>query len=251
MYERVGIIQSNFIPWIGYFDFIKSCDLFIVYDDVQYTTADWRNRNRIKTPNGPKWISVPVVFTRNSPTDIDQTPINYSIAWKDEHHKWLEICYKQAPYYKEVSDGYFNIINKDFPTISALNSRLIEWVMKWLAISTPLEYSRKLNVAGAKDDKIINLALRVGTKNYVSGPNGKNYLQISNFQSHGMGLVYKSYEYPPYSQLHGAFIAGLSILDLLFNCGPESQKYITSLAPDEVACEPSIFEAKGLPELQK
>jgi len=229
-----GLIQSNFIPWIGYFDFIKQCDLFIFHDDLQYTKSDWRNRNRIKTPNEIRWINVPVLYKESLKTTIDQTKINYKTDWVSEHEKWLTLSYKKAKFFELIFPKYLSIVQKKYETISELNQNMIFWVMSELNIQTKTINSRQLSAIGSKTDRVIDILKKVNAKSYLSGPAAKDYLDENMFAKNNINLFYKSYSYFPYPQLHGEFVPGLSIIDLLFNCGPESNKYINSSSENTI-----------------
>ena len=124
---RVGMIQSNYIPWRGYFDFIDDCDLFVFYDDVQYTHKGWRNRNRIKTATGPAWLSVPVLHDRG--TTIEAARIAYDNRWVEKHVRSLEAAYAKAPHFERLSVGFFDILRSRPGTISELNVRACHWAM--------------------------------------------------------------------------------------------------------------------------
>ncbi len=235
-----GIIQSNFIPWAGYFDFINSCDEFIFLDDTQYTKESWRNRNKVKTSNGAKWINVPVRFSLLQRTSIDQTPINYSLKWQKQHELLLTAHYKNAPYFKALFSEYMSIISKEYSSISELNFHIFEWICSYLYIKTPLTQARKYQAYGTKTDRVIDLLKKSNASVYLSGPAAKDYLEVDKFKEAQIELRYKSYSYPPYPQIHGDFVPGLSILDLLFNVGPEAKNYIKSQAADEIAYSPFV-----------
>src|SRR6188474_3070154 len=131
---KVGMIQSNYVPWRGYFDFIDDVDLFIFYDDVRYTHRNWRNRNRIKTVSGPLWLTVPVVHGND--TLIQDARIDYSRDWIEKHVRTLSIAYAKAPHFRECAEECFAILRERYPTISALNVALCRWVMGKLRVAT-------------------------------------------------------------------------------------------------------------------
>lgn len=230
---RVGIIQSNYIPWRGYFDFIDSVDLFIFLDDVQYTRRDWRNRNRIKTREGMKWLSVPVKNTYAS-ENINETRIDYSASWHAEHGRKMMVAYKNAPYFKEYITEYNDILSAGLPTISELNQKLIRWLLRLLHITTPVVNSSDFPVSGKSTERLIGLLRQVGATSYLSGPSAAAYLDYGLFREAGIALEFKSYDYPEYPQLHGAFNPAVTVLDLLFNTGPGARDYLKSRTPDRV-----------------
>lgn len=229
---RVGIIQSSYIPWRGYFDFIDDVDLFIFHDDLQYTKNDWRNRNKIKTDKGTIWLTVSVNYNSTSQLICDTT-IDYSHRWNQKHINQIKQYYGKAPYFSEYRNDLFDILQNKFLTISDLNITLCKWIMEKLCIKTPLRFSSELSPIGKKTERLIGILKKVGATTYLSGPTAKDYLEEERFKQAGIGLEYKVYDYPEYPQLYGKFEPQVSVLDLLFNCGNDSRKYLKSLRPNE------------------
>ena len=222
---RVGVIQSNYIPWRGYFDFIDSVDLFVFHDDLQYTKNDWRNRNKILTPDGLRWLTVPVKYKQVSQL-IEEVPIDYSQDWRQQHLNQLEANYRRAPFYQSYIHQFAGIITAEYSSISDLNVALCKWIMGILGIRTPIRMSRELGLSGTKSERLIDLLTKVGCTRYLSGPSASAYLDVKLFEQHGIEVEYKSYDYPRYPQLQGNFEGGVSILDLLFNTGPDAVRYL-------------------------
>ena len=231
---KVGIIQSNYIPWRGYFDFIDDVDLFIFHDDLQYTKNDWRNRNKIKTNQGAIWITVPVNYNLTSQL-ISETRIDYSHNWVQKHINQFEQWYAKAPFYRDYSDELFGLLTMQYQTISKLNITFCRWVMEKLGIKTPTRLSSAFQAQGTKTTKIVNLLKIISANFYLSGPTAKGYLNESLFRENSIGLEYKSYDYPAYPQLWGEFISEVTVLDLLFNTGPEARNYLKSRSPNQLA----------------
>lgn len=232
---RVGIIQSNYIPWRGYFDFIDDVDLFIYLDDVQYTARDWRNRNRIKTINGLIWLTVPVFFSRKNNLAIEDVQIDYSQKWVEKHMSSIRHAYSKAKHYGRYAEMFFDILRQKYASISELNRNINNWVMAELHIKTRTKMSSDFRPIGSKTDRLLDLLNKAGATSYLSGPSAKEYLDADKFATAGIGLNYKVYEYPEYPQLYGGFEPHVSVLDLLFNCGPDSRKYLKSLKSNEKA----------------
>ncbi len=230
---RAGIIQSDYIPWRGYFDFINSVDLFIIHDDLQYTKGDWRNRNKIKTPYGLKWLTVPVKYHKTTQL-ICNTEIDYSSSWQDRHLNLLRSNYGQAKYFTEAIELFKEGLSYRDVTISELNVRLIKMICKYLAISTPIVMSSEFQVAGTKTERLIQLLRKAYATSYLSGPSARSYLEEDLFRENSIQLEYKNYDYDPYPQLWGDFDGKVSILDLIANCGPDAGKFILSLTGDKV-----------------
>ena len=230
---KVGIIQSNYIPWRGYFDLIDDVDLFIFYDDVQYAKHSWRNRNKIKTQNGLIWLTVPVLFSLNTGTLIQSAKIDYSSNWVKKHVDSIKFSYSKAPFFKMYSEDFFDILNQKFETISELNLNINKWIIEKLDIGTKIKMSSEFNGVGSKTDRLIDILTKARATSYLSGPAAKDYLEIEKFKKAGIDLEYKVYEYYEYPQRYGKFEPNVSVLDLLFNCGEDSKDYLKSLKPNE------------------
>lgn len=233
---RVGVIQSCFIPWRGYFDFIRSVDLFVFYDDVQYSKNGWRNRNRIKTSQGSRWITVPVRHHRLSQL-ISETEIDDKCDWRTAHMRLWEENYGDAPYYQDVLAILGSLGLGASVTISELNIALTKAIVGYLEIDTQLLLSSDLNLGGKKTDRLIDLLVKLKAKTYLSGPSADAYLDREAFRRHGIALEFKSYDYAPYPQQWGAFDGAVTVLDLIANCGPDAKTYLRSRTPDQIVIE--------------
>jgi hypothetical protein len=231
---RVGIIQSNYLPWRGYFDFINEVDLFIFHDDIQFTKADWRTRNQIKTPQGLRWLSVPV-HVRRTAQHICETEIDYSQNWRRDHRNLIAAHLGRAPFVRSALALLEPVYDAKPVTISELNVALIRALGRYLGITTPLRSSAEFGVKGCKTDRVIALLTAVGASTYVSGPAGRSYLDEAQFMDAGIDLEYKSYVYPPYPQLWGPFEGAVSVIDLIANSGPEATTLMRSLGSNELA----------------
>jgi len=224
---RAGIIQSNYLPWRGYFDFINSVDVFVFHDDLQYTKGDWRNRNRIKTPQGLRWMTVPVHYRQTSQL-ICETEIDYSRNWRNEHLALINAHLGKSPYVADVRGIVEPIFESKPATISELNIGLIEATCRYLGISTTLRASSDFRLEGAKTERLIHLLTALDATTYVSGPAAKSYLNEHSFRDAGIELEYKTYLYDEYPQLWGPFEGAVSIIDLIANCGPAAAGLIVS-----------------------
>ena len=222
---KVGTIQSNFLPWRGYFDFIREVDLFIIHDDVQYTKGDWRNRNRIKTPRGTQWITVPVHY-RQTGQMIEETNIDDSKPWARGMLNKIKNSYQKAPHFEPYFSELSDLLLKPAGTISDLNLRLIQWVCLHLEIKTPLTFSREYNPQATKTERLVGILKQVNATTYLSGPSAQAYLEPDLFEQAGICLVYKVYDYPEYEQLYPPFDPAVSVIDLLFMVGEKAKKYL-------------------------
>lgn len=225
--KKVAILQSNYIPWKGYFDLIASVDEFILYDDMQFTRRDWRNRNQIKTPQGVQWLTVPVRVKGKYFQKIRETEIDGS-AWAGEHWRTLVQNYKRAAHFQEIAGWLEPIYLQEAPThISELNRRLITAVCEYLRIPTVISSSSDYELTDGKTERLVSLCSQAGATEYISGPAARDYIEPEVFSASGIELTWFEYTgYPEYPQLWGEFVHGVTILDLLFNCGDKAAQYM-------------------------
>ena len=227
--KRVAISQSNYIPWKGYFDLISKVDEFIIYDEMQYTRRDWRNRNKIKTPQGVKWLTVPVSIKGKYNQKIKDTLIDGD-HWAAKHWRALSYNYARAPHFEELAAIFEPVyLQKSHTHLSELNKAFIEKVCAYLDIETTIRDSGEFALIDGKTERLVDLCEKAGASHYVTGPTAKNYIEEQIFFERGITTVWFDYSnYPQYPQLWGEFIHDVTILDLLFNCGLDSSKYMRS-----------------------
>lgn len=225
--KKVAIVQSNYIPWKGYFDLIAAVDEFILFDEMQYTRRDWRNRNRIKTPEGIQWLTVPVVVKGKYDQKIRETEIDGSL-WSAAHWKSLELNFRRSNHFDEIAEWLKPLYLYDEHThLSFLNQKFIKAICDYLGILTRITSSSEYRLVEGKSERLADLCLQAGAQEYLAGPASKDYIEEKVFLDSGIKLSWFSYDgYPEYPQLWGEFAHEVSILDLLFNCGKESPRYM-------------------------
>lgn len=227
--KKALITQSNYIPWKGYFDAIHETDVFVLYDDMQYTKRDWRNRNKIKTQNGLQWLTIPVEVSGKFFQKINETKIS-DAGWAKSHWNSIRHNYADAPYFQQYKDFFEDLyMNSVDQNLSQINLRFLKAVCGLLDIKTEFRLSSEFELRGERSEKLLNICLDLGCTTYISGPAAKDYLDVSIFTANGITLQWLDYsDYPEYEQLHGGFEHGVSIVDLVFNTGPEIKKYMKS-----------------------
>lgn len=221
--KKIAIVQSNYIPWKGYFDLIASVDELILYDDMQYTRRDWRNRNKIKTPQGLIWLTVPVQVKGKYFQSIRDTRID-GTDWQQNHYRSLVQNYRKAKYFEWV-DAWLKplYLDRRYETLSELNRLFLETIMEKLHIKTTLKWSWEYNLVEGKTERLCGLVLQAKGDAYLSGPAAKAYIDSKVFEDAGVKLEWFDYHgYKVYPQLHGAFEHGVTVLDVLYNCGPDA-----------------------------
>ena len=228
--KKVAVLQSNYIPWKGYFDIINDVDTFVFYDEVQYTKNDWRNRNQIKTANGLKWLTLPCGYdlTRK----IYEVEIKNEIRWAKDHYNLMCQNYRKSPFFDRYKDFLSHVyLEKTWKYLYELNRYIITTISQdFLGIKTTFVDSREFETSGQKHEKLLNLVkANLGESGgiYVSGPAAKDYIAEKDYTDAGIEIVWKDYSgYPEYPQPHGDFCHSVSVFDLLFNTGEEAPHYI-------------------------
>ncbi len=225
--KKVAISQSNYIPWKGYFDAINMVDEFVLYDDMQYTRRDWRNRNKIKTREGAKWLTVPVEVKGKYFQKINETRIS-DPAWGTDHWNTILHNYSKAPFFKEYKDLFEPLyLSSNETFLSKVNFNFIKVVCEILGITTTLRWSSEFELKEDRNDRLVDICTRLGATDYFSGPAAKFYMDEELFGRHQLTVHYFDYGgYPEYNQLYGEFDHAVSILDLLFCEGPEAKKFM-------------------------
>ncbi|UYO51281.1 WbqC family protein [Rhodopseudomonas palustris] len=225
--KKVAIIQSNYIPWRGYFDMIAAVDEVIIYDDMQYTRRDWRNRNQIKTQNGLHWLTVPVLVKGRYHQKIRDTRID-GTHWAKTHWRTIETNYRAAPHFVEIASWLAPIyLEEKHEYLSLLNRRLLETICDYLGIPARLTTSWDYELIDGKTERLADLCRQAGATEYVSGPSAQSYVDETVFADMGIGLTWFDYQgFADYPQLWGEFEPAVSIVDLLFNTGPLACNYL-------------------------
>jgi hypothetical protein len=227
--KKVAIVQSNYIPWKGYFDLINMVDEFILYDDMQYTRRDWRNRNIIKTRSGLTKLTIPVQVKGKYFQKINETVIS-DPGWAKEHWATIIHSYSKAKYFQDYRSFFESLyLECREGHLSKINFRFIDAICRTLEINTKLTWSMDYMLEEGKTERLIALCKQSGASEYLSGPSAKDYMDESLFRKEGIVLRYMDYSgYAEYSQLYSPFEHGVSIIDLIFNEGPNARQYMKS-----------------------
>ena len=228
--KKVAILQSNYIPWKGYFDLMAKVDEFIIYDEVQYTKNDWRNRNKIKTPQGVKWLSIPVHtkgHISNAVRIVDAEIVDG--RWAKSHWNTIVQNYGKSQYFHEYAGRLEQLYSEceNEKLLCKVNYRLLYAIVDILGIDTKISFSSDYGLVDGKTERLVDLVQKAGGDEYLSGPAAKDYIEENLFADAGIKLSWMDYSgYPEYQQLYPPFEHGVSILDLIFNCGPGAWKYM-------------------------
>lgn len=226
---KIVIIQPSFIPWRGYFHLIERSDIFVFYDDVQYDKHSWRNRNIIKAQTGAQWLTVPVLIKNRFGQKIKDVQIDNlsNPRWGKKIWHSIDINYRKAAYFKLYAPFFEELLSRTWESISELDMYSTVKICELLGIKRAFYRSSELEVAGDKIGRIVNICEKLKGTSYISGPSARSYIESDKeFKDRGIILEFHKYDYPEYPQLYGSFIPQVSIVDLLFNCGKDSYKYI-------------------------
>tara|TARA_B100000686_G_scaffold343152_1_gene423475 strand:+ start:3271 stop:3963 length:693 start_codon:yes stop_codon:yes gene_type:complete len=220
--KRISILQPSYLPWLGYFDQMARSDAFVFLDDVQFTRRDWRNRNKIRVPEGWTWLTVPITQKGKYEQTLVETKIDCSTPWIEKHLKTVRSHYSKTPNFDLYFPPLESILSKRHGNLIDLCLETSLWLKDVLGIKTTIFRSSELLVEGLKGDRILNICRKLGATHYLSGDSARGYLSEDDFSRYNITLEYQEYKHPKYSQRYPGFEAHLSVVDLLFNCGENS-----------------------------
>lgn len=225
--KKVIITQSDYIPWKCYFDSFQLVDEVVLYDDMQYTRRDWRNRNKIKTPRGLNWLTIPVAVSGKYYQAIKDTKI-CDKGWAEKHWRTIKANYTKASCFKEYKDIFEELyLNCNEEYLSHINYRFLAGVNDVLGITTPMRFSSDFELIEGKTDRLIDLCKKLKATDYYTGPASNKYIDEELFAKANIKLHYFDYSgYPEYNQLYTPFTHNVSIIDLIFNVGKEAKQYM-------------------------
>lgn len=227
--KKIIITQSNYIPWKGFFDSINIVDEIILYDDAQYTRRDWRNRNKIKTRNGAQWLTIPVEVKGRYLQKINKTKIS-DPNWGRKHWDIIYHNYAQAKCFSVYKDVFINLyLTSKEEYLSKVNYDFLKAICEILGIKTKIRWSSEFNLLKGKNERLVDICKKCGASDYYTGPAAKVYINEELFAKEFIKVHYFDYSgYPEYTQLYGSFIHEVSIIDLIFNEGPNATKFMKS-----------------------
>jgi len=214
--------QPVYLPWLGLFHKIALAELFVSFNQVQYQPKDWNNRNRIKTPTGPIWLSVPVRRKGYLDKTISDIEIDNTSAWGRKHLNSLRLNYAKAPHFRRYVDFFEDTYAREWHSLVELNESMLRWFLATLGIATPMRSAAEWSFQGTKSELVLDMCRQAGATTYIFGAMGRGYADIAAFERAGVHVLFQDYRHPTYPQLHGEFVPNLSIVDLLFNCGERS-----------------------------
>ena len=225
---KISIMQPGYLPWLGFFELIEHCDQFVILDDVQYTKRDWRSRNRIRTKDGWMWLSVPVISKGLANQLISDAKINNDTSWSRKHLKNIKTNYMHAKFFNQYIKAFENIYSNKWDKLIDLNMEIIFFVVKELGIKTPIILSSSLSIPNdiTNNERIIKICKSLKATNLYDSEGAKAFIDLKLFEEANINVTFQSYKHPEYTQTYKPFLKYMSIIDLLFNEGPNSKNII-------------------------
>ena len=228
--NTVAILQPGYLPWLGFFDQMLKADVFVYLDDVQFDKHGWRNRNRIKTPNGQaSWLTVPIRHRGKGKPLINEIEIDEQSRWGRKHIETLRQSYAAAPYRKPFLDELAELLSREWTQLIELNWAITRLLMTWLNITTPIVWASTMNTNSGGTKRLVQICKQLDATCYLTGDAARAYLDIGLFSSENIDVTWHNYKHPQYPQLHGGFIPYLSVIDLILNCGDNSSDILKAV----------------------
>lgn len=215
---KIAILQSNFIPWRGYFEIISKVDTFVIYDEVQYTKNDWRNRNQIKTPNGLVWLTIPVKQI-NLNQKISETEV-VNQTWRRKHLNSIKLNYAKSPFFREYIDGIAKLYDGNETLLSEINLNFIKEICDILNIKTRIIDSKDLKLEGDRNQRLVDACKKLNATSYLSGKAAQSYIDEDLFAKNNIEVKWMDYShFSEYHQQYPPFSMSVSIIDTILNIG--------------------------------
>ncbi len=229
--HTVVIMQPGYLPWLGFFELMWKSNTFIIYDTVSYDKNGWRNRNRIKTPAGPQWLTVPVRTSSIASKLLKDIEIDNSSGWNQKHLSALQVNYARAPWLKEYLPSITELLRRPWQKLRDLDVALIKLTADLLGLEKNIILSSELKIKSEdRVGRLIEMVKYLGGTNFYEPAGGRAYLgekEIAEFEEENISFEFQNYQHPFYRQLHGEFLPNMAVVDLLLNEGPRSLEILT------------------------
>jgi hypothetical protein len=228
----VAIHQPNFLPWLGYFDRMVNADLFVLLDHVQFERRNYQNRAQIRLEDEARWLTVPVVQLSQKERIVEKRVDNPEVDgprwWGPNSFQTLRYAYRKAPYFELYAPRLREIFETRWERLVDLNIATLGFAREALEIRTPMIRSSTLSVDGQRSELLLDICRKVDGSAFLGGMGGsRTYLDQEAFAAAKMGVQWQEFRHPEYPQCGAApFIRGLSVLDVLFNCGPAAREIV-------------------------
>jgi hypothetical protein len=239
----VAVHQPQYLPWLGYFDKIDKADIFCFLDNVQFKKNEWQNRNRIKSAHGWQWLTAPVLY--RFPQKINTVRINNTTNWMKKHRQALITNYGKAPFFDEFFDFFESLYSAEWELLADLNIYLAHKLLEMLKLDTKTTVrASEMQLSDDPTERLIDICKAVECDTYLAGRDGTKYMDLPRFRQRGIQVIVQDFNHPVYPQLFGDFQSHLSVIDLLFNCGPDSLQKMREVNPNPDEPEPNMSNRK-------
>ncbi len=225
------VLQPSYLPWVGFFDQVRRCDQFIFYDDVQYDKHGWRNRNRIKTAQGPAWLTVPVRTRGRMGQPICEVDVSHETPWARKQIKSIEEAYARAPHRQPYLAELAALLTRPWERLADLDIAATELLCSWFGLKRPMHRSSQLGIGGDRNERLLALCQHFKADHYLSGAAARSYLDLALFEANGIRVEFQDYRHPVYAQQHGDFLPYMSALDLVLNVGKDCATVLATPGP--------------------
>ena len=221
----IAIHQPQFMPWLGYFDKMDRCDIFVLLDNVQFKKNEYQNRNKIKTSQGWEWFTLPVKY--RYPQRISEVLIENSFNWRKKHLHALETNYRKSPHFERYIDRFDRFYQQEWQSLSQVNIASVRLLRELMGIDTRMMIASEMEgLSDEPNQRLIDICKKLGSDTYLAGSQGKEYMDIDLFNQAGIHVVFQEFKHPVYPQLFGKFEYFMSAIDLMFNSGNDSLEII-------------------------
>ncbi len=214
--------QPAYLPWLGLFHKIALAEFFICSDHVQLGGYDWSARNQILTLSGPAWLSVPCKKSGRTGQIMSEVEIDNSFPWRRKHWNAIRLNYAHSPYFKRYADFFEQTYAREWTLLDEISTSMLRWFLTELGIDVPIESGKSFNFSGQRSELVLDMCRKLGASMFIFGAQGRDYADVSAFNAANIKVVFQEYIHPNYPQQHPGFVSHLSIVDLMFNCGPDS-----------------------------
>lgn len=226
------MLQPGYLPWLGFFDQMRRCNTFVLYDDVQYDKGGWRNRNRIKANDGPQWLTVPVLTKGRLGQRLLDVEIDSRRPWAQTHLRSIRHCYAAAPFVDRYLPELTEVLARPWHRLVELDIELIALMSGWLGLRKNVVRSSEVGIGGSRSERLVDLCIYFGATRYLTGDAARAYLDVSLFAERGIEVEWHGFRHPTYRQQHGDFVPYLSALDLIFNLGDDAIDTLSNATSD-------------------
>lgn len=226
--KKVAISQPRYLPAANYIERIMISDIFVMLDNVQHQKRAYEHRNKVRTSNGDTWLSIPIDRKKSNSDNIKDLLIRNQENWTKNHLKTFKYNYKKTPYYSEIITLLENFYNKERDTLNSVVCDMLNIILKYLEIDSNIIWASNYEWETNNDDLLVEITDYFDGDIYISGPNGRNYIEENKFSDKNIDVLYHEYNHPVYEQVWGEFMEYMTVWDMMFYYGKETKNILRS-----------------------